>query len=65
MPISRILRWTYTGLAWLYTGGYFIYLLASAIAAWPHMTFMNWRIYVSWESVYALFWPILLLLQQH
>jgi hypothetical protein len=62
MPKSRILQWICTGLAWVYAGGYSVYLFNSAVIAWPGMTFLDWCIYVSYESVYAMFWPVLVLL---
>ena len=60
MPNNGILKWVYTGLLWVYTAGYFVYLSVSAVSAWPHMTWWDWSVYVSWESVYAMAWPILL-----
>ena len=62
MPNNGILKWVYTGLLWVYTAGYFVYLSVSAVSAWPHMTWWDWSVYVSWESVYAMAWPILLVL---
>ena len=62
MSRTIILRWVYIGLAWVYIGGYCVYLINSAVIAWPDMTFWDWCIYVSYESMYAMFWPILVLL---
>ena len=62
MPSNRILHWGYTGLMWVYTAGYCVYLAVVGAKAWPHMTWWDWSVYVSWESIYALAWPILLVL---
>lgn len=46
-----------------YVAGYFLYLISSAIWAWPLMTFFEWRNYVAFQMFYGLFWPVLLPLQ--
>jgi hypothetical protein len=62
MPSSRSFSWIYHVSIWVYTAGYCVYLTVVAAKAWPHMTWWDWSVYVSWESVYALAWPVLLLL---
>jgi hypothetical protein len=62
MPDSWIWRAVYWGLAWVYTAGYSVYLFAVGWAAWPKMTFSDWFAHISWESVYALAWPLLIIL---
>jgi hypothetical protein len=59
---SQILQWIYWVLVSVYTAGYCIYLFAAGWAAWPKMTFWDWLTHVSYESVYALAWPVLLIL---
>ena len=49
-----MLHWGYTGLIWVYTAGYCVYLTVVAAKAWPHMTWWDWSVYVSWEFIYAL-----------
>jgi hypothetical protein len=63
MPSGTIWRWLYLGLAWLYMAGYSVYLFAVAWKAWPTMTFWEWCTHVSWESVYALAWPVLIFMR--
>jgi hypothetical protein len=60
MPENKILRWAYVASVSVYTVGYFVYLTVLAVAAWPRMTFWDWCVYVSWESLYAMVWPILI-----
>ena len=56
MPQNRIVKW----LAWIYMVGYYLCLSISAAKAWPRMTLWDWSVYVSWESLYQLIWPILI-----
>jgi hypothetical protein len=54
--------WWGKTLIWGYTAGYCIYVIPSAITAWPQMPFLTWSNYVLWQSTYACVWPILVLL---
>ena len=62
MPNSRALQGTFTGVMWIYTVGYSVYLFVVGWASWPKMTFWDWCVHISYESVYALAWPVLVVL---
>jgi hypothetical protein len=48
--------------AWVYWVGYCVYLFVVGWASWPKMAWGEWLTHVSYESVYALAWPILIVL---
>jgi hypothetical protein len=64
MRKGGVWRWFHKGSIWIYTAGYFLYLFVSAARAWPSKTLSDWITYVSWESVYAICWPILIFLNR-
>lgn len=45
-----------------YLTGYAIYVVLVAAWAWPQLPFDEWLIYTGSQTIYALAWPILLLL---
>jgi hypothetical protein len=47
---------------WVYTAGYSIYLFVVGWTAWATMTFWEWCTYLTYESFYALVWPVLVVL---
>ena len=55
--------WWGKSLGVFYVGGYWLYVVAAAIYAWPTMGFSLWCGYVSFQFFYAAFWPILVALQ--
>lgn len=46
----------------IYIIGYWLYWFAAAISAWGNMSFYEWWKYVAFQMIYAVFWPIFLLL---
>jgi hypothetical protein len=62
MTNNPVLQWLYTGLMWVYLAGYAIYLFMAGWTSWSNMTFWDWCVHVSWESVYALAWPVLVIM---
>jgi hypothetical protein len=56
---NAVLQAVYSGLIWIYTLGYSIYLAVAGWTSWGSMTFWDWCTHISWESVYALAWPVL------
>lgn len=60
MPDSTVSHKIYSGLMWVYMAGYCGYLLVAGWSSWSTMTFWDWCVHISWESVYALAWPILI-----
>jgi hypothetical protein len=62
MPDSGFWRYLYLGLAWVYSVGYCVYLFAAGWTSWPNMTFWDWFVHISYESVYALAWPVLIVM---
>jgi hypothetical protein len=64
---SRRRRMTPRSLTWLgwsalsiYTLGYFIYVGVAGWKLWqqPGLSFWDWSVQVSWESVYGMAWPV-------
>jgi hypothetical protein len=53
--------WWGKTIEWVYIGGYFLYLGAAGVSAWPHMTFSEWQYYMLFQAFYAIIWPIILL----
>jgi len=47
----------------IYTIGYFVYLGVAGWSLWqqPELGAWDWIALVSWESVYALAWPVLVM----
>jgi hypothetical protein len=62
MANSRALQWTYHALMGIYLAGYSIYLFVAGWDSWPRMTFWDWSVHISYESIYALAWPVFVLL---
>lgn len=46
----------------LYALGYFVYLGAAGLYAWPHMHALAWFEYLTWQVFYGLLWPAWLIL---
>jgi hypothetical protein len=42
----------------VYIIGYWLYVSAAAIDAWPLMGWFQWWNYVVWQACYAVFWRI-------
>jgi hypothetical protein len=62
MPSSPVLRYVYLASLWVYSIGYSVYLFAAGWSSWPKMAFWDWFTHISYESVYALAWPVLLIM---
>ena len=58
MPTS----WWSRALQYVYVAGYVIFLVIAGYSAWPHMSFADWRYFMYFQTVYALFWPLVLAL---
>ena len=52
--------WWGKTLMWGYMAGYFIYVAAAGIKAWPETSFTTWSNHLLAESTYATFWPVLI-----
>ncbi len=46
---------------WTYVLGYFLYIIAAGISAWPHLTLYQWWNYMAFQGVYGIGWPIILI----
>ena len=56
--------WWGKTILWTYVAGYWLYILFAALWSWSMISgFGAWRYYVSFQFLYALVWPVLLLLE--
>lgn len=49
-------------LAWIYVAGFLLRLIVIAVVMWPKLGLSDWWVYMAFQALYGLFWPLLLIL---
>lgn len=62
LGIARDWPWWKSGLVVVYALGYWIYLIAAGVTSWPRLPWFDWTAYMGWQLLYALIWPVWLVL---